>query len=478
MRQSTIAAFAYILAPQDRSEFSELNRDQENIDAIFQSENSSLEQVDPKVLSESQRFLLAAYLTMYAVRAGSATPLDRVPAALNRLQVSTKYFNHVKNAFASLNRELVEQWGSPLEMVFTPPDEMIRFATLLVSFGLSHGEYKYRRIVENLDPKEYEHEMDRLFLDALKKTRGFETLVRLFFKHGVERVYAIQYTGSNLQINQQQLPQIYEIISESCKVLNLPTLPDAYLEQGFINAFTIGSEKPLLVFSSGCFGLLDYAEQTFITGHEVGHIKSGHCLYSMIANLITSGVIEPLIGALNVISVGLSAALLTGIQVALLNWVRTSELTADRAGLLCCQDIDAALRCMMKLAGMSPMFYSSMNIEAFKQQARDFRELDFSTRDKIIKVFSILGATHPWTVMRAHELLKWYESGEYQRVLDRASATKTQATTIETDGQHGAAILASKVDENDSIRPKFCSECGAPHVPDTRFCTQCGNKLG
>ena len=29
----------------------------------------------------------------------------------------------------------------------------------------------------------------------------------------------------------------------------------------------------------------------------------------------------------------------------------------------------------------------------------------------------------------------------------------------------------------DSAIPKFCSQCGAPLVPNTKFCAQCGNKL-
>ena len=41
-----------------------------------------------------------------------------------------------------------------------------------------------------------------------------------------------------------------------------------------------------------------------------------------------------------------------GLQGALTRWQRSSELTADRAGLLACQSQDPALRSMMKLAGL------------------------------------------------------------------------------------------------------------------------------
>ena len=40
------------------------------------------------------------------------------------------------------------------------------------------------------------------------------------------------------------------------------------------------------------------------------------------------------------------------------------------------------------------------------------------TANTIIRNISILDDYHPWTVMRAYELIKWVESGEYQKVLD------------------------------------------------------------
>lgn len=466
MHQSTIYAFAYILAPQDRQEFSQLNNEQDDMNAAFQTEMDLLGRVAPEAMSESQRLLLAAYLTMYALRTDSEESIHRMPAILEKLHVSSKYFDHVKRTFTSLNPELVEQWGSPLAMSFTPSDEMVRFATSLVGFGLSHGECKYRSTLPGLDSREYEHEMDRVFLDTLKKTKGFETLVRLFFKHGIERNSIIKYTGSNLQVNSNQLSSIHEMVVESCKNLDIPNLPDVYLEQGFISAKTIGSEKPLLVYGSACFGLLDYSEQVFVTGHELGHIKSGHNLYTMIADLISSGVAGALMGATAVLTVGLSSALVIGIQVALFNWMRMSEFTADRAGLLCCQDIDVALRCLMKFAGMSPMFYQSMNVEAFKQQAREFRELDFSIRDKVIKTLAILDASHPWTVMRAHELLKWYESGEYQNVLDRLSKQDPVLSGRNKQQPNGVEQVHA-----------FCSKCGHPQTAGINFCPKCGNKV-
>ena len=101
------------------------------------------------------------------------------------------------------------------------------------------------------------------------------------------------------------------------------------------------------------------------------------------------------------------------VQFALFYWDRMSEVTADRAGLLCCQNKDAAVRAFMKMAGMPIKQFNDMKYQTFIQQAKDFKQLDFDGMNKIIKTISIADDTHPWTVMRAAELLNWIDNGDY-----------------------------------------------------------------
>ena len=95
-----------------------------------------------------------------------------------------------------------------------------------------------------------------------------------------------------------------------------------------------------------------------------------------------------------------------------------SEFTADRAGLLCCQNKDAAIRAFMKMAGMPIKEFNNMNYQTFIQQATEFKQLDYDAMSKVIKFISIADNSHPWTVMRAAELLNWIESGEYVKYIN------------------------------------------------------------
>jgi hypothetical protein len=155
---------------------------------------------------------------------------------------------------------------------------------------------------------------------------------------------------------------------------------------------------------------------------------------------------------------GLGDLFSSGIQMALLHWKRMSEFTADRCGLLGCQDAEVAWRTLTKLAGLPPRYYTTLNTEDFLQQARDFQDLDADTLSKIAKWLSTLGATHPWTVVRAQQLLLWIESGSYEETLKFPQRIPYKvAAGISSFCPHcGCALRGTEV---------FCPGCGHARTP-------------
>ena len=306
-----------------------------------------------------------------------------------------------------------------------------------------------RKTLTGLRPQFYEHPFDKRALDALEGTPGLEKLVRKFNEYSIERLLRIRYTGSNLRVSADSFPEVHEKVLQACEILDLPKAPDIYIQaDGSLNAFTAGIDKPLLVLNSGCIDMLSDDELFFVIAHELGHIKSGHVLYYQIAEFLP--VIGEIIGAA---TLGIGGLFSMGLEVALLNWQRMSEFTADRAGILASQDADVAIRAMMKIAGLPQKFYGSINTEDFIAQAREFSGLDINKLDRVAKAISIMGETHPWTVMRAHEFLKWIDSGDYDRTL--------------------AAPAMSPL----PVRRAFCSGCGHALAGAAAFCPNCGMAL-
>ena len=203
-------------------------------------------------------------------------------------------------------------------------------------------------LLEKLDPREYEHPLDKKALDALEKTKGLDTLVRKFYDLGLEEILRIQFTGSNLRVTSNSFPDLYELLEETCEILNLKKTPELYIQSGGrIQGLTTGVDNPIVVISTDCLDALTERELMFVLGREIGHIKSQHVLYHEM------GFLLPVLGeAIGAATMGIGNLLTMGLQVALLHWVRMSEYTADRAGLLACQDITAATMALAKIAGL------------------------------------------------------------------------------------------------------------------------------
>lgn len=267
-----------------------------------------------------------------------------------------------------------------------------------------------KKILTGLKSADYEHPHDKKALSALEKAPGLEIVGRYITKHTLERIYTIQYTGSNIRVTKDSYPKIYKYLECSCQVLDLNKIPDMYIQWGYhINACTIGSENPAIVLDSGVLDLCDDDEILFVIGRECGHIKSNHMLYHMMAQMINS--------IIDSIPFGNIAA--APLQYALYYWDRMSALTADRAGLLCCQKPSAVLKVFVKMAGLPINQFPNINVEAFIEQAKNFKELDFEGLNKAVKYVTIAGASHPWTVMRAAQILEWLQFGNAKQILNK-----------------------------------------------------------
>lgn len=268
----------------------------------------------------------------------------------------------------------------------------------------------------NLQSTQYEHRFDREALEAVRKLPGFDSVVNFVLNWTMIKWHIVELCGSNFHVTKESCPELYNMVRESAETLDIDRLPEIYTQWSYgINAYTTGyKDDTILVLQSGSVDLMPDPELSFVIGHEMGHIKSGHVLYHMMvqyfAQIISSTV--------------LAGKFIVPIQLGLNYWYRMSEFTADRAGLLVCQDLDAALGAIMKMAGLPKRYFNTSDPHVFAKQAKEFMTKYGDTTDKIIRNISILDDTHPWTVMRAYELIKWVENGEYDKILS-GNAGKT-----------------------------------------------------
>lgn len=237
----------------------------------------------------------------------------------------------------------------------------------------------------------------------------FQDFLRVTTSRYREAYNEVEYQGEGINITSESLPQMYGQLVECCEVLGIKEVP-AYSTDWFYAPYhsSNGETHRRIVIMSGCVDLFTEAEMAFVLGHELGHMGCGHKKYQMLLETFY----------LPFINEAAFKAWAAIIKMPLLEWYRISDYTADRIGLLCCQDINAALSTMIKKAGLPRKCYDSINIDAFIQQSRDFDENLTSFTDKAIKVLSVRSAEFPWLVVRAKKLLEWYESGEYELIIN------------------------------------------------------------
>jgi Zn-dependent protease with chaperone function len=259
-----------------------------------------------------------------------------------------------------------------------------------------------------ISSRAYEHPADRSALVALRKLSGFDVLLRKLFGLFNERAFRLSYLAGSVKVSERQFPHIYALVRDGAYILDLPEVPDVFVTQSpTVNAMALGKDHPFIVVTTGLVNLHDQEELRFVIGHELGHILSGHAVYrTMLLWLLqlASRIAWMPIGAIGL------RAIIWGLE----EWFRKSELSCDRAGLLACQDTDAAKRALMKLAG-GP-YLSELNPDAFREQAREYDAVP-DLRDSILKLLQLQGNTHPFAVVRFAELDHWIDSGDYERIL-------------------------------------------------------------
>ena len=237
----------------------------------------------------------------------------------------------------------------------------------------------------------------------------FQDFLRATTNRYQEAYSEVEYQGEGINITASSLPQMYRQLEEACAILGISEIP-AYStdwEYGPYH-FSNGDKHRRIVMMSGSPDLLTDDEMMFVLGHELGHFACGHKPYHML-------IMTFYMPFMNDAAFRSWASI---IKLPLFEWYRKSDYSADRVGLLCCQDINVALTTMIKKAGLPRKCYDQINISAFIQQAHDFEEHFTGTMNTIIKNLYLRSSEFPWLVDRAAKLLEWYHSASYQQFIN------------------------------------------------------------
>lgn len=260
----------------------------------------------------------------------------------------------------------------------------------------------------------FRHPLDLQATNALKQLPGLDLVVRQLIGPIGEQFFFMEHIASSVLIGEKQLPELYELLLNACKVLDLEP-PQLYIRQHPVpNAYTFAmrGKKPFIVVHTSLIELLTPVEVQAVIGHELGHLKCEHGVYLTLANLIVLAA-----GQLST----WGAIIAQGLQSQILEWMRCAEFTCDRAALLATQEPKVVISVLMKLAGGSPTLAPKLDVDAFLAQARAYDDVSNTELGEMLRDAQTGQLTHPVPVLRAREIDKWASSQSYQSLLQSSS---------------------------------------------------------
>lgn len=285
-------------------------------------------------------------------------------------------------------------------------------------------------------------------LEAIPKIRQVTEKYMEFVTDRRQRQFLLSHS---IRLGPRQCPQIYRLLPPICDAFGIPE-PELYLSPGSPNAETRGHSKTFIIIFNQLLEDLAEDEIQAVLAHECGHIIAEHVLYRQMASMLfgASDLAVPLNPAQQVLTVLVKS----GLQTALYDWYRKSELTADRAAAVFMGTPEPMQRALFHIIGVPKWMPGEFSYSEFASQAQEFDEItvEASKWDRYLSRRLETDSTHPFPALRMRELITWSESEAYHQLL-------------------GIATKEGMTDRSN------CTACGNQLVPDWKFCQRCGSPV-
>jgi len=287
---------------------------------------------------------------------------------------------------------------------------------------------------------------DRQLREKLEDDRGVKkALERLKerssgFGFGARR----RLLSGALRLTREMAPDVAEALAIGKETTGLDRDVEVYVRpEPVFNAFCLKSASgPLTVgLSSHLLESFEPAELQFVLGHELGHAAYDHFGLPM----PYTAMMEDMAG--QIVSRPTSLDLYV--------WCRAAELSADRVGLVCTKDPEAAANAFFKLASGLASPRIKADLEAFAAQVDSLASVPQARSeprddDDTLDCFS----THPYSPVRVRALVAFSKSRAYQRAVGQP---ETGITDEELNAiiDRDLSLMAPSYLEEKTVRSKL-----------------------
>ncbi len=199
--------------------------------------------------------------------------------------------------------------------------------------------------------------------------------------------------ATSVYLSKRMAPQIHKMADECYERLELEIPLELYVySSAQYNAACFKPEagRLLIMFSSSLLEAFEGSELRFVMGHELGHHVYRH--HDIPIGYILRGKQRPD----------------PKLALELFSWSRNAEISADRAGAFCAQDLNGVAKSLFKLASGLTGKTIEFNLEDFLAQVDQMKLEDQTPGQQASKEdwFS----THPFSPLRVKALQLFHDS--------------------------------------------------------------------
>lgn len=258
-----------------------------------------------------------------------------------------------------------------------------------------------RRQFPDLAPAAWEHPADAAALRTLRAVPGFDRVVAATMGRLNEWAMGRRVTQGSELASPDSHPRLHQLFEEVKEALDAEIdVPLRVKKMGGINALTVGVDAPIIVLAAEAEELLSDDEIKVVLSHELAHILSGHILYKMMLGLLLQ------IGWTS-LALPFSLPIVLGVVMAMLEWDRKSELSADRASALVLGGAGPVVATLRQAGDERGLFHAKLT-----EVPEEWRELATRVAGASERLFF----RHPPIADRIEALEAWVETEQWAAI--------------------------------------------------------------
>ena len=192
-----------------------------------------------------------------------------------------------------------------------------------------------------------------------------------------------------------------------------------------MKAEAVNFKTPFIVLPSELIDKSSPKALRFAIGRQIGHIKCDHVFYKTLTSE-ASGSLELVLGKWGQELLNSFFGKIT--DLALVDWILAHEISADRAGLIACQDLAVAQQALLNFKLAIPFEEIKLNVEDYLEQAKITQEKqDLISKDLPAPMQRGIGrwqrserlqSEHPFILQRIKSLQEYAESEAYKKLFE------------------------------------------------------------